>query len=482
MSSNREGEFSAANQHERVSPVCARTTMVYAAKVRDVRLVRGKFLFFLFIFTLTFFSSCSKLGYGVLLWSTEEPAILSGTILPVYIKSNINQTWVVGIPKQYREDKKDDNKIEIPLSQLNFAGSKRKARRFSEEFAYYAPVYAENLQDRLPIRDNPDNGARSVYRLRTGEIIKILDKVEGNPPISMTGAPLPGDWYKVLTHNGVTGFCFSYRLKIFNHYEGPVQAVHGNKIETAPDPDLDLVLSKKWSPESYLQMINTRRIDINELKKDYRFDPGQDTGIAKIILPGMEMEFVYEGIIPDGERAWIFEGTSLQMNLRTNTSLAVQFMESTGLRRTLLFVALSADIDDLILQENTRRESQYALIFNQGPVFTSNNYGTITFTQTGGFSWTGFDLLVPQVIPRDVKGEGQVDMGLFITQSFEERYNGAFTLRFTDGSKLILRFMYNLDNQGLRLEVLPDYAVEDITVTRRAPSPMVMYFFRDSSL
>jgi hypothetical protein len=449
-----------------------------------VRVIRSKF-FSLFFFLLSFLfislSSCSKLGYGVLLWSTEEPVILSGTILPVYIKSNIDQVWVVGVPESYRSDKKSNTKIEIPLSQLNFAGSKKKARTLAAEFAYYAPAYAENLQDGLPIRDNPDNGARRVYKLRTGEIIKILDKVEGNPPISMSGDPLPGDWYKVLTQNGITGFCFSYRLKIFNHYEGPIQAVHGTRIEAPPDPDLDMVLSRKWSPESYLQMINTRRININELEKNYRFDPGQDTGIAKIILPELEMEFIYEGIIPDGERSWRFEGTSLQMSLRTNTTLAVQFVESAGLRRTFLFVVLSSDIDDLVMQENARRESQYAAIFNQGPVFTSNNYGTITFTRTGGFLWTGFDLLIPHVIPYEIKGEGHVYMDLFITPSFEERYNGALTFRFTENSKVVIRFMYSLDNQGLRLEVLPDYAVEEITVTRRASSPVVLYFFRDSS-
>jgi len=435
--------------------------------------------FLLTTFILILFSSC-KLGYGVLLWSTEDPVILSGTILPVYIRSNIDQVWVVGVPESYRQDKKSNNKIEIPLSHLNFTNSKKKARTLAAEFEYYAPIYAENLQDGLPIRDNPDNGARRIYRLRTGEVIKILEKVEGNPPISASGAPLPGDWYKVLTHNGVTGFCFSFRLKIFNHHDGPIQAVYGTRVEAAPDPDLDMIFSKKWSPESYLQMINTRRININELEKNYRFDPGQDTGIAKIILPDMEMEFIYEGILPDGERAWRFEGTNLQMSLRTNTTLAVQYMEDTGLKRTLLFVALSADIEDLIMQENARRESKYAAIYNQGPVFTSNNYGTITFTQAGAFTWTGFDLLVPHIIPNDIKGEGHVYMDLFITPSFEERYNGAFTFRFNDSSKLKIRFMYSLDNQGLRLEVLPDFAVEDITVTRRALSPVVLYFFRDS--
>ncbi len=137
-------------------------------------------------------------------------------------------------------------------------------------------------------------------------------------------------------------------------------------------------------------------------------------------------------------------------------------------------------IDDLIIQENARRDTLFQSIYSQGPVFTSNNYGSITFTHAGGFIWTDFDLLVPQLIPPNTKGDGRVLMDLFISESFMDRYIGAFTFRFA-GSNTTLRFMYNIDNQGLRLEVVPDFAVEGIAVTRRASSPMVLYFFKNSS-
>jgi len=422
------------------------------------------------------------MGWGILLWTTEEPPILSGTVLPVYIRSNIDRVWVVGVPETARKDN-DVKKIEIPLSLFEYSGSKRKALKRAAEFAQFASVYAENMQDGLPIRDAPDNGSRRVYRLRPGEIIKILDRVEGNPPISTTGDPLPGDWYQVLTNDGVKGFCFSYRLKIFAHNEGPLLAAPVSGRETALDPDLEMVLSRTWSPELYQQMVNSRRIDISEMEKKYRFDPGQDTGIAKIYLPDVNMEFVYDSIIPDGERAWHFEGTNLQINLRTNTTLAVQYIDNSGARRTLLFSSLSADIDDIIMQENSRREGQYLSIYSQGPAFTSNNYGTITFTETNNFTWTNFDLLVPQLIPAESSGRGRVLMNIFISPTLAERYTGAFTFRLTDVTpNRNLYFMYSLDNQGLRLEVVPDFGIEDVTVTRRASAPMVLYFFRDSSI
>jgi len=428
-------------------------------------------IFLLFIFS---FSSCSRLGWGILLWTIEDPHVLSGTVLPVYIRSNIEQVWIVGVPG-------DSAKVEVPLSMFEFVGSKRKAEKRAEEFSQYAVVYAENLQDGLPVRDDPDNGSRRVYRLRLGEIVKIIEKAEGNPPVSTTGDPLPGDWYIVLTQEGISGYCFSYRLKIFDHYEGPIQAASVDRREPASDPDLDMVLSKTWSPESYLDMVNSKQINIEELNKNYRFDPGQDVGIARIILPDIERKFEYEGIYPDGARAWRFEGANLSMNLRNNNILAVQFLESSGLRRTLLFASLSSDVSDLILQENTRRQGQFMTIYNQGPVFTSTNYGTITLTTTGNFTWTDYDLLVPQLIPAETKGQGRVLMDIFLSTSLAERYTGAFTLRFTDIRQNNTHFfMYNLDNQGLRLEVVPDYCIEDVTVTRRSTSPMVLYFYKDS--
>jgi len=449
--------------------------------LRFVLMKKRKKIFSILLILTAFLalSSCSKLGWGILLWTIEDPPVFSGTVLPVYIRSNIEQVWIVGVPDPNRKIG-DPAKIEVPLSWLEFSGSKRKAEKRAEEFSQYAALYAENLQDGLPIRDGPDNNSRRVYRMRLGEIIKILDISDGNPPISTTGDPLPGEWYIVLTQDGVTGYCFSYRLKIFEHYEGPLQAV-AERREAVSDPDLDMVLSRTWSPELYLDMVNSKQINVEEFGKNYRFDPGQDTGIARIIMPDIEREFVYDGIYPDGERAWRFEGTSLNMSLRRNNVLAVQYIESSGGSKTLLFVALSSDIDDIILQENTRRQGQFMMIFNQGPVFTSTNYGTITFTTAGNITWTDFDLLVPEFISSETKGQGRVYMDLFLSPSMEERYNGAFTLRFIDiRQNNTLFFMYNLDNQGLRLEIVPAYCIEEAAVTRRSASPMVLYFYRDS--
>ena len=417
------------------------------------------------------------------MWSSEEPPVLSGTVLPVYLRSTIEQVWVVGIPKELIIERTEPDKMEIPLTQFEFLGSRRKAESWAESFAEYALFYAENLQDGLPIRESPDNGARRVYRLRVGEVIKILSKARGNPPIGTTGEPLPGDWYKVLTLEGVTGFCFSNRLNIFEHKEGKIGGNGISPEADTGDKDLDNVMQTNWSPESYSQMINSNQINIGELQKKYRFDLSED-GIAGIFLPEIEREFLYDRIVSTGENAWRFTGgdaenRDLQMYLRSPSNLAVQFLDASDQRRTHVFVSLSSNIDNIISGEAERRNSLFREIYNQGPVFTSNNYGTIIFSENGRFQWTGYDLLVPEIIPSNTRGEGSVLMDLFITPSLSDQYPGAFTFNFRDG-RTSIHFMYNLDHQGLRLELLPDYAIENITVTRRASSPIVLYFFIDS--
>jgi len=432
------------------------------------------------ILILLLSSSCTRLlGYGVLLWSSEDPPVPSGTVLPVYIRSNIDQVWVVGIPKEFRTEENRIDKFEIPLSKLELAGSRKKALARAETFHPYALVYAEALQDGLPIRDDPDNGARRVYRLKLGEIIKILSPAKGTIAVGTTGDPLPGEWFRVLTEDGTFGYCFSYRLKLFEHEGGALVAIRNEQVE-AEDPNLERILSRTWSPESYWTMVSTRKYDLGELSRHWRFDPGQETGTARINTKDLDRTFSYTKIRSTGTQSWTFEGTQLQMNLRYENTLAVQFTEESGLLRTLLFVALASKVDDIILQESARREALYRSIYRQGPVYTSNNYGTLTLREDGRFTWTGNRLLVPQVIPASALGSGTLDMRLYVSETISDRYAGAFTLNFDGigGARSQADFLYSLDSQGFRIEYVPQTSLDGVTVVRRASSPLIIYFFR----
>ncbi|GHV78906.1 hypothetical protein AGMMS49944_06970 [Spirochaetia bacterium] len=434
------------------------------------------------LLNVVLWTGCSRLlGWGVLLWSTEDPAIPSGTVLPVYIRSNIDHVWVVGTPDAYRTRNREGNKFEIPLWQLELRGGKRAARKRAAEFEEYALLYAETGQDGLPIREDPDNSSRRVYRLRMGQIIKILELVEGNPAISTTGEPLPGDWYRVLTEDGAIGYCFSYRLKFFEHTGGALALSPAATESVQEDPDLDMVLSRSWYPDWYGAMAASRRIDLADLSRRWRFSPSPDTGIAHLYLPTADLSFSYTGIQRVGSRSWRFEGIqgSLQMQLPLDTTLAVQYTEPDGVPRTVTFVTLPMELDDLIAQETERRETLFQNLYALGPAFQSTNYGNLGFAENGRFVWTGNNILIPQVIPASALGSGSISMDLFLSPDLEERYTGAFTLRFDgiNSAGIPVHFLYTTDDPGLRIEYVPPDNLTGVTVTRRAAAPTVIYFF-----
>ena len=146
------------------------------------------------------------MGYSVVLWNIPEQQIQSGQVVPVYIKSNISHIYVIGTAS--------GEKIEVPVWQLTEPVKKHKVKAIAAKYAENAAVYASVKLDGLPCRAEPVNTAKQVYRLRKGEIIKILFKGQGQAPMAGK-APLEGDWYKILTEDGTTGWCFSYNLNLY---------------------------------------------------------------------------------------------------------------------------------------------------------------------------------------------------------------------------------------------------------------------------
>lgn len=417
---------------------------------------------------LALLSACSGIrGYGVLLWSTEDPSIASGTVLPVYIKSNIDQVWVVGVPGTKQ-------KIELPLWKLEYAGGKSKARERAAALSEYATIYAQTTTDGLPVREDPDNLARRLYRLRMGQIVKVLGKAEGAP--AMAGeAPLPGEWLLVLTEDGTVGYCFSYRLRVFDQADGKPESTASVAAET--DLRRDLLLSRVWYPESYQTMLDERRIDLERFRADYGFFPGADTGVLRLATSAVSFEQPYTSVAKVRDDVYRFEGTSIQATLRADDILSVQYLDANGAQRSLLFVALPVEVNDIVEQEKERRDALLQAIRAKGPVFRSENYGTLSFTSGGGFYWSGYDLLVPAAVPQAARGTGSIELRLFLDDPLPKDYDGAISFRF-DGldPQTTIDFLYRLEPAGVRLEYLPRSSIDGVVVRKRGSSPTVIAF------
>src|SRR5574344_1339753 len=143
--------------------------------------------FFSFLVPVLFLlTSCSGImGYSVLLWDYPEKQMQDGTVVPVYIRSNISHVYVIGIPGT-------KEKVELPLWQISEPQSRRKAKKTAERYAAYRHQYTYALEDGLPIRATASNTAKQVYRLRENEVIKLLYEGKGQAVMAGKDKKLEG--------------------------------------------------------------------------------------------------------------------------------------------------------------------------------------------------------------------------------------------------------------------------------------------------
>lgn len=413
------------------------------------------------------FNSCSRLmGYSVVLWSLPEQNLTDGMIVPVYIKSNITQSYVIGIPET-------DQKCEVPLWQISEPCSKKDVRVLSEKYAEYQRKYAKVKLDGLPVRYEPVNTARQVYRLREGEVLRILYKGEGAAVMAGKSA-LEGDWLRVLTSDGTMGWCFSYNLTVFDERD--------EQQDTSSDSDvfvidnyLKNILVATWYPESYSDMIKTGRIDLAAMSPYYKFDTGFISGEVSLNISGLTVKSVYKGLSKVGSNVYQFDDTNFKMTVRSSNLIVIQYIDELGMPSSYNFVTLATDVNEVIAKEQERRKNVFNKLITAGPSFVSSNYGTIEFTGDFGFAWTGYGLLNSSLIPANSGITGSISMGYFLGESLKEEFDGILTLTFDENGRKI-NFFYKLESDGLRLEDAQRAQFKDSLAVARSSNPVVMFF------
>ena len=422
-------------------------------------------------------TSCSQtIGYGIVLWNITEHQIPDGTVVPVYIKSNISHTYVIGVPDS-------EEKIEVPLWKITSPESKKKALKHAEKYTQYAQKYARCNLNGLPIREDAVNTSKQVYRLRKDEIVRVL--YEGDGVIPTNGVQnLEGIWLRVLTSDGNFGWCFSYNLKLFTiNADGSF----GEGAESAEvykaDETLEAMLNSAWYPDYYSRMISSGNINLDDIQTNFGFDTGINSGTVRICIPSLNVSFPYSGVTKVDDYVYKFNDTTITVTIRKEKTISVQYIDQRGMPKSFNFTTLSSDIKiaDVITREKNSRNELYKAIVNLGPTYKSTNYGLLTFNSNGTFEWTGYKLLVPSVISSSAQTTGNVEIKYFLTSDLKKSYDGVLTFTF-DGMEEEVNFVYKKETAGLRLTVASVTKTKNETTNRttatvRLPAtPQVIFF------
>jgi hypothetical protein len=433
-------------------------------------------------------SCSSRLGWGLVLWTAPEGPIPAGSIVPVYIKSNIEKVYVVGVPGAKGKDK--GKKIELKLWQLELYSTRSKAEASAKAMGPNLSLYMVAMRDGLPLRDRPANTGRRVYRLRVGQSIKVLEKVAGED-VSTGGQALPGSWYRVLADDGTTGYAFSYALRLYDESkEGPpAQAV----AKQALSGRVDLFFSRSWRPEYFQEMVEDGRIDLDYFSLRYGLFVDAIRRQIRLELPKASEIFNYREI-SEAKGIYVFEGSPLKIRIESDsrmlcswegtlpdesdplaapaegigadddespqaarTSAETPSAGTTGASGSAAFVVLTSEPRETIRLEALRRQKLLtAFVEEVGGTWHTEDAGKLTLSKNGRFTWTGRGETANARLPEGAGGGGEVAFRSYLDPSLESAWSGAFSLRFDPATPESKRqrwvdFLYRRSPAGLVL-------------------------------
>lgn len=418
----------------------------------------------LFVVCLTL-GSCGFLSSkpGVLLWSPDEKLISSGTVIAIRKESKLTETYTI-TASGLRE------RLDLPFWRVSVFKSKKEAASFSESVKPYAGLWAVPNRDGLPVREQPDSASDRVYRLKEKQLIKVLGKSKEKS----TEGNFSDYWYKILTDDGAQGWVFGYALEL--SARSPSEGVGEIPIgkPASEDAALDVFLSKTWRPEYFRTLIDEGTIDLARFKPEYGLFIETGSRVVKLVTRKQNLTFNYTAIERAVGNMYIFDGTSLQVNLVTEDRISVQYVAKD---RTVseVYVGIEEDVEDIIKGEQDRRQSLFDQILAKGKEFNSSAYGTITLTDKSEFTWHNYDLLVPDIIPQTSAQNGTVTFDVLLPKDLRGNHAGALSFVFK-GVKDPVYFLYSLTPDGFKLVALPKDLVDE-NVVKQAPSfPIVIAF------
>ena len=418
-----------------------------------------------------------RVGWGVVLWAAQKG--IDGSVLSISGESDIQDVY------RYTDA---ETVHELARWRVRLFTDRQQAEAFAASYRGLVDTFGYAARNGLPVREAADVGAARLYRLREGEAVKIIGREEG----PVTVGDYTNFWYEVLTADGTQGYTFGEFLPLFETGEDPqaeADRLLGEEVQ------LDRITGVAWRPQYYADMLTRRRIDLTRMNDAYGFtiEPGGQTipsagetvlprsagGLARMRLPELDLAFAYDRIDRIGEEVFVLHGSGVRIVSETERSITVSFQHE-GRLQTQRFVALDADVADLIAAERKRRDRIYESLRESGPALQSSAYGEVLLEPERRFRWSGFERLVPGVIPADAVGTGTITLRLHLSRPLRDEYSGALTMAFDRGGEggpqASADFVYARDEEGIRMVLAGGVDEEQLLVLDTAAPPLVIYF------
>lgn len=417
-------------------------------------------------------SSCGQriVGYAVVLWGQPGGPVVTGDVVGVVEEGAADKACLLSLPGE-------KNPVEFTSGRLRIFKNRREAEEYGKSISAYLTTWAfSRKQDPppLPIRASAKASADALYKLRQGQVVKVIGRTEKKELIK----PYEDYWYELVTDDGYTGWCFGHFLKVFTAEGDP--AATAAKL-ASEDPDLDRILGGIWRPDWFREMMNRGMIDLDKFREDIGFFPEPAANLFRLVLPAYSMDFPYDGIerissgvyqAGPGLRISVLDQERIMLNYRHND-------QEVG----AIFAVVEDDVAEVISKEQQRREAVFNAIRAKGSSLASSAYGGIRLEEGMRFTWSGFEKLVPSIIPAGAGNTGRVDFIYTPSAALRSSTDGVITFIFDQPGNPARppSFLYSAAAGGLRLTSLAGGSFSDLEVVKTAISPIVIFFTQGQS-
>jgi hypothetical protein len=408
-------------------------------------------------------ASCGGPGnFGVVLWAPPGGELANGDQVSVVRLSEESGQATVRL-------KGVKGPVELEAWRLRLASSRDQLKAEAEAFAPYQATYAYAQRDGLPLREDPEQESRRVYKLREGQVVKVLSR--GEAPVEI--GSYQDYWYRVLTDDGSEGWCFGYFLPVFESSGDPQAEAAELK---AKDPLLEALQATAWRPEFFQEMVDSGRIDLERFDPEIGFFIDPSRRQALLSLPGFRQAWDYREITNVGPSRYVIAGPELRVAMSGPDRLVLTYPRREQ-QMAQVFINFAGDLAQIIEAEKARRQALFEEFRRRGPVMTSSAYGRIRLADGMRFHWDGFGRLSDQAFLRPVAGDGVVDFPYHLSKELAASFDGVITFRFAEyGPSQGSSFLYKFDGPGARLVFLRSQAIRDTEAVSLEASPLVIYF------
>lgn len=425
-----------------------------------MRHLRHSYIFFFLLILLAFTGCNNKMGYFVVAWPEDFSVMGCADMFPVKSESHLRKTHILNLGnKKYAEI-------------ASFRGfvfrTKKEAKAAQSELWPYKDLFAY-AEAKTPVRETPDVQSARVYILREGQVIKIIGKEQEKAQLS---EHLSGYWYKIITDDGIIGYCFDRNLTIY------MDDGKGNSTRTVDITMFtDRFFGNQWYPVDYRAVMEEDYPDLDILR-DGRCLWGDPEKKEIYLRDGKrEHRFKYTEVKQQSHNRILFMGSSVDVTFYPDGRLFVRYSED-GVDKSDSFTTLDSPLQDFIAEHNDLKNKEYTLLMARVQYFESPDNGKLKFNSDRTFIWTERYEAMAEFIPSANGDKGIVDNRRYVSAKLKKSrgYDGVITLTFSRTAKEMSFIFKRLTNGDLQLIYVPEEAFKGLVLTRVPDNTRILVF------